>query len=134
MAVSTYPVKLMYDSGSGTPTWTKVCDIKKFPDLGAAPEKIETTTLSDAQKTYIAGIQDTKQLEFPANYTKTDYATINGLTGSKKFQVWFGETGTDGKYQFEGTIMAYINGAGVSEAVEMTVVVTPSTAITPATV
>jgi len=134
MAISTYPVQLMYNSGTTTPTWTKVVDIKKFPDLGGPPDKIEATTLSDAAKVYIAGIQDTKQLEFPANYTKTDYTTITGLTGTKDFQVWFGATGTDGKYQFSGTIMTYINGAGVSDIVEMTVVVTPSTVITPVTV
>ena len=51
MAISTYPVALKYDkSATETPDWADVCDIKDFPDLGGAPEMLETTTLSDASK------------------------------------------------------------------------------------
>ena len=50
MAISTYKVFLMKASGG---TYTKLIDIKDFPDLGGAPEMLETTTLSDKMQTYI---------------------------------------------------------------------------------
>ena len=128
--ISTYKVELYYDSGNGTPSWVKLVSIKDFPDLGGAPESLETTTLSDAARTYIPGIQSTEQLTFTCNYIKNDYDTINALTGEQDFQLWFGSSGADGKYEFSGQVLAYINGGGVNEVVNMTVVITPSTAIT----
>lgn len=126
MAISTYPVQLMYGD-----TPAKLVDIKDFPDLGGAPNSIDVTTMSDSQKVYIPGIQDTKQLEFTANYDKADYTTINGLTGEQKFQIWFGTDGADGKFGFSGEITAYVVGAGVDSAVDMKIVITPSTIISP---
>ena len=40
MAISTYKVFLMK---KGTSTYEKLVDIKDFPDLGGAPEMLETT-------------------------------------------------------------------------------------------
>jgi len=131
MAISTYPISLKYDaSATETPTWTDVCDIKDFPDLGGAPEMLETTTLSDAARTYIAGIKDQQALEFTANYDETDMDAIALLTGTKKFQIWFGTSGASGKFAFSGTITAYVVGAGVNEVVDMKIVIVPSTPIT----
>jgi len=130
MAISTYPVSLKYDSTpEATATWTALSDIKDFPDLGSAPETLETTTLSNSSKTYIAGITDQGQLEFTANYDETVFDAIALLTTAQDFQVWFGELGASGKFAFTGTVMAYLTGAGVNEVVEMKIVITPSTAI-----
>ena len=57
-------------------TYTKLVDIKEFPDLGGDPEMLETTTLSDKMQTYIAGIQSMDGLSFTANYTLTDYKAL----------------------------------------------------------
>lgn len=35
MAISSYKAFLMKGTGTGTLTWTKLVDIKDFPDLGA---------------------------------------------------------------------------------------------------
>ena len=123
MAISTYPVTL---KASGT----KLCDIKDFPDLGGAPEMLETTTLSDAAKTYIAGIQDQQALEFTANYSATDYAAVNALTTTTPFTLEFGAAAAGGTFAFSGTASAYIVGAGVNEVVDMKIVIVPSTPIT----
>ena len=56
MAISTYKVFLMKKADTGE-QWSKLIDIKEFPDLGGEPEMLETTTLSDNMQTYIAGIQ-----------------------------------------------------------------------------
>ena len=64
MAISTYKVFLMKKTSE---TWSKLIDIKDFPDLGGSPELLETTTLSDKMQTYIPGIQSLDALEFTAN-------------------------------------------------------------------
>ena len=131
MAISTYPISLKYDkSATEIPSWDDVCDIKDFPDLGGAPDLLETTTLSDSAKTYIAGIKDQQAIEFTANYDETDFDAIAALTGTKKFQLWFGTNGASGQFAFSGTISAYVVGAGVNEVVDMKVVIVPSTPIT----
>ena len=57
-------------------TYTKLVDIKEFPDLGGDPEMLETTTLSDKMQTFISGIQSMDGLSFTANYTLADYKTL----------------------------------------------------------
>ena len=139
MAISTYKVFLMYKA-TAQAEYTKLIDIKEFPDLGAAPEAIETTTLSDPMRTYIPGIQDTEDLEFTANYDKTDFNTLKGLAGVEHdFAVWFGgtesggvatPTGSEGKFTFSGQLSVYAVGGGVNEVVDMNITITPSTVIT----
>lgn len=121
-------------------TYQKLVDIKSFPDLGGAPEMLETTTLSDNMQTYIAGIQSLDALEFEANYTKTDYTTLKALEGkSEEYAVWFGGTesggtltpsGDDGKFTFTGQLSVYAAGGGVNEVVNMNISIAPSTPIT----
>ena len=139
MAISTYKVFLMKKASTGD-TYEKVIDIKDFPDLGGAPEMLETTTLSDKMQTYIPGIQSLDALEFTANYTKADYTTLKALEGKEEsYAVWFGgtesggvltPTGSDGKFEFQGQLSAFPVGGGVNEVVDMTVTIAPSTPIT----
>lgn len=123
MAISTYPVTLKAGG-------TKLCDIKDFPDLGGAPDMIETTTLSDAAKTYIAGIQDQQALEFTANYSAVDYAAVNAKSTTTAFTLEFGVGGASGIFAWSGTASAYVVGAGANNAVDMKIVIVPSTPIT----
>lgn len=137
MAISTYKVFLMKKSGA---TYSKLVDIKDFPDLGGAPEMLETTTLSDKMQTYIPGIQSNDALEFTANYTQADFATLKALEGSSaSYAVWFGGTesggvatpdGSNGKFEFDGELSVHVVGGGVNEVVDMTITIAPSTPIT----
>ena len=137
MAISTYKVFLMQKSEA---TWTKLIDIKDFPDLGGEPEMLETTTLSDNMQTYIPGIQSLDALSFTANYTKTDYTTLKALENTtKEYAVWFGgtgegetltPTGSDGKFKFSGQLTVFPMGGGVNEVVSMQINIAPSTPIT----
>lgn len=138
MAISTYKIFLM--SSTDGSTYTKLIDIKSFPDLGGAPEMLETTTLSDAMQTYIPGIQSLDALEFEANYTKEDFAKLKALEGKEQqYAVWFGgtgegetliPTGSDGKFKFKGQLSVYPVGSGVNEVVNMNINIAPSTPIT----
>lgn len=138
MAISTYKIFLMTSTDGSA--YTKLIDIKSFPDLGGAPEMLETTTLSDAMQTYIPGIQSLDALEFEANYTKEDFAKLKALEGKEQqYAVWFGgtgegetltPTGSDGKFKFKGQLSVYPVGSGVNEVVNMNINIAPSTPIT----
>lgn len=138
MAISTYKIFLM--SSTDGSAYTKLIDIKSFPDLGGAPEMLETTTLSDAMQTYIPGIQSLDALEFEANYTKADFTKLKALEGKEQqYAVWFGgtgegetltPTGSDGKFKFKGYLSVYPVGSGVNEVVNMNINIAPSTPIT----
>ena len=137
MAISTYKIFLMKKTES---TWSKLIDIKEFPDLGGAPEMLETTTLSDNMQTYIPGIQSLDALEFTTNYTLNEYKKLKALEGiDNEYAVWFGgtesgdvvtPTGSDGKFKFNGQLSVFPVGGGVNEVVGMTITIAPSTPIT----
>ena len=129
MAISTHGISLMYKASGDT--FEKLIDIKDFPDLGGAPEMLETTTLSDNMQTYIPGIQSLDALEFTANYTLADFQKIKAMEGTETdFAVWFGAEGVNGKFEFKGQISAFPTGGGVNEVVGMTISIAPSTPIT----
>ncbi len=127
MATSTYLTQLMVGTTVGNvTTYAKLLDIKDFPDMGGAPEALETTTLSDAVQKYIAGIKSSGVKEFTTNYDKTLFTTIVGMAGIKKYAVWFGTLGVDGKFTFDGDIFVYGLGAGINGVREMKVGIIPS--------
>ena len=139
-ATSTYKTFLMKGSTSGSSTtWEKLVDIKSYPDLGGAPELLETTTLSDKMRTNILGIQGNDSMEFTCNYDKTDYTSIAALEGTEQeLAVWFGgtesngevtPTGSEGKFSFKGYVSVHANGGEVNAVREMTVTVAASTPI-----
>ena len=129
----------MHKASSGS-TYTKLIDIKEFPDLGGEPDMLETTTLSDNMQTYIAGIQSMDGLSFSANYDMTEYQKLKALEGKKEsYAVWFGGTessgtvtpdGSNGKFSFDGELSVYPVGGGVNEVVGMNITIAPSTPIT----
>ena len=138
MAISSYKTFLMVKKSEA---WEKLIDIKNFPDLGGAPEMLETTTLSDGMQTYIPGIQSLDGLEFTANYDKTEFDKLKEMEGTEhEFSVWFGgtvsggkvtPTGDNGKFDFGGQLSVFPVGGDVNAVVEMTISIAPSTPITP---
>lgn len=144
MAISTYKTYLCCSETSDG-TFAVLTDIKDFPDLGGDPEMLETTTLSNGAQTFINGIQTMDALSFTANFDKTIYDSIKGTDGLddgtvKYFKLYFkGKTATAGGtttvtsydcvFAWSGMITAYVNGGGVDEVIEMTIVISPSTEI-----
>ena len=140
MAISTYKTFLMSGSGTGTLTYSKLVDIKDFPDLGGAPEMLDATTLSNGSRVYVPGIQETDALTFTANYDSTDYDTLKALDDGSihNFAVWFGATvangvatptGSEGKFAFDGYLSVFVAGGGVNEVADMTITIAPTTEI-----
>ena len=136
MAVSTYKSFLMVKNAT---TYEKLVDIKSYPDLGGAPELLDATSLSDPMTVNIMGIQSLDALEFECNYTLEDYTKLKDMAGEdKEFSIWLGgtetggvvtPTGVDGKFNFKGQLDVYVNGGGVNEVRNMTVVIAATTAI-----
>ena len=139
MAISTYKVFLMHKAADAS-EYTKLIDIKDFPDLGGTPEMLETTSLSDSMQTYIPGVQSLDGLEFSANYTKEDFTRLKAMEEKEiQFAVWFGgtgegasltPTGADGKFEFKGKMSVFPSGGGVNEVIGLTISIAPSTPIT----
>jgi len=140
MAISTFKTFLMkgVESGSGI-NYTKLVDIKDFPDLGGVPETLDTTTMSDPARTFILGIQETESMTFTANYTLEAYRAIKELEYTiQHFAVWLGATvvnevatptGVDGKFEFDGYVTVTKTGGGVNEVQDMTITIAPTTVI-----
>ena len=140
MAISTYQVFLMV---KGVSDYSKLVDIKSFPDLGGSPETLDTTTLSDNMTTSIPGIQSLEALSFDANYEKSEYSKLKeqestdlNAEGGTDYAVWFGADsdgnpdGHNGKFSFKGKMSVNPTGGGVNEVVGMNITIAPSTPIT----
>lgn len=134
MAISSYNTKLMKGTGSGSSvTWAQLLPVKTTPQIGGAPEQLETTTLDDNMQTFINGIQSMESMEFTANYDSDEYDKLKALEGkTNPYAIWFGNDGdgSAGKYKFEGQLSVYINETEVNGVVEMTISITPGTVIT----
>lgn len=130
MAISTSGVYLKYKEKNAAGEYQSLVDIKAFPDMGAAPQTIETTTLSDAAQTFIMGVKTTVPMEFTANYDPDDYDKLIALSGEKNFALYFGETGENGIFEWTGELTVWVVGAGTNAAVDMKISIVPNSAIT----
>lgn len=135
MAISTYQSYFMQGTGTGTSTltWAKLFDFKTDPDLGAAPEQLETTTQSDPAHTYIPGLEANEQKNYTLNYDSALFDTIKALKGQElDVAEWFGADasgspdGHNGKFVGKGYLDVYVNGGDANTVRNMTVVLTMS--------
>ena len=133
MAISTYQSYFMKGTGTGTLTWAKLFDFKTDPDLGAAPEQLETTTQSDPAHTYIPGLEANEQKNYTLNYDSALYDTIKALKGQElDVAELFGADasgtpdGHNGKFVGKGYLDVYANGGDANTVRNMTVVLTMS--------
>lgn len=131
-AYSTINTVLKYGTGTTNPTLAKLCAIKSYPDLGAAPDTIETTDLEDTSQTFVKGVQSQDNMEFTANYTPEAYAAVLATVSDTEgtYQLEMGESGAQGKFTWTGTHSVHISGGDVNAVREMVITVIPSSAIT----
>lgn len=126
MAKCTNKTFIMHKGANGS-SFEKLIDITEYPDLGGTKEKIDVTTLSDTKKRTINGIEDVNDLEFKAWYEKTDYEKLLAIqeAGSlDTYQIWFGEDGQDGIWEWQGKMAVYPNTGSSNAAREMTFSIT----------
>lgn len=138
MAVNTIDTYLMQGTGSGTLSYSKIVDIKDYPDIIGEKELLEVTTLSDKSRKYIQGLQNGDRLDFTCNYVYTDYNTVKALDDGtlKHIRIAFGynatgsKYGTDGYFDFDAYVSVRPLGKGVNEVREMQVSLIVSSDIT----
>lgn len=126
MAITTYGITLKW--GTDPESLTKKVDIKDFPDLGGAPELLETTHFLNPAQTFVLGIQSMDAMEFTANYTKSDYEAVLADANKKLYYALeFGIDGSEGVFEWQGEHTVWVTGAGVNAVVEMKIGIAPST-------
>lgn len=126
MAITTYGITLKW--GTNPESLTKKVDIKDFPDLGGAPELLETTHFLNPAQTFVLGIQSMGAMEFTANYTKSDYEAVLADANKKLYYALeFGIDGSEGVFEWQGEHTVWVTGAGVNAVVEMKIGIAPST-------
>ena len=131
MAKAYSTINTVLKFGTEASSLTQLCKIKSYPDLGGAPDTIETTDLEDTAQTFVPGVQSVDQMEFTANFTPSAYTALKTNEGTDGyFELDFGQNGSEGKFTWQGSYSAYVNGGDVNAVRECTIVVTPSTAIT----
>lgn len=134
MAISTYQSYFMAKTATSTTNpWEKLFDFKTDPDLGAAPEQLETTTQSDPAHTYIPGLEANEQKQYTLNYDSELFDKIKLMKGViYEVSEWFGADvsgtpdGHNGKFTGKGYLDIYVNGGDTNTVRNMTVVLTMS--------
>lgn len=126
-AISTIGTVLKF--GTAASSLSELCKIKTFPQLGGEREQIEITDLTDDVQCFIPGVMSVESMTFTANFLVSTFTTLktNALTDGY-FELDFGATG--GKATWQGQYDVYVNEGEVNGAVEMTIVVYPSTKVT----
>ena len=126
MAITTQGVLLTISNGSTI----KNVDIKSFPDLGAAPNMIECTTLSDSVQKFVEGVTPMAAIEFTANYDSTLFGELKGMENQQNtYSVTFGNNGANGSFEWTGSHTAIVAGGGVNAVLDMRLSVLPDSEI-----
>ncbi len=126
MAVISKGIKLSYKA-SGEQTFTELTNLQEIPELGGDAEAIEVTVLSDAAHMYTDGILNYgDSLAFVFLYDKTQFTTLQGLSGTVQWQVELPDTTT---CTFSGTASVKLAGVGVNAALTYTLSVKPNSAM-----
>ncbi|AAX13231.1 phage tail tube protein [Lactococcus cremoris] len=114
---------LSYKDSSGSKT---IAAVKSIPAMGADPEKVDVTHLGSDKKAYIAGIQDSDNLEFAIIYQGDNFKDIDTLVKAGKAVEWT-VTYSDGmKVDFTGQPSYKFDGVEVNQALGFNLVVVVS--------
>lgn len=103
-------------------TYTDLPGLKSLAELGAEPEMVDNTCLTDTMMQYEQGIGDPGTLEYTfklVNKKDSAYRILRTLEKTKAYP--FEEELVDGtKYQFDAQPSIRVGGGGVNEALEFT--------------
>lgn len=128
MAVISKGIKLSYKTTGET--YTDLTNLQEIPELGGESEAIEITTLADVAHMYTDGIKNYgDSLAFKFLYDKTQFNTLNGLSGvvSWKVELPDGESGAlSTACTFTGTCSVKLDGVGVNSALTYSLNIKPN--------
>lgn len=106
---------LKFSATSGG-TYTELAGLKEVPDVGAEPEMVDNTALSDAIVHNEVGIGDPGDMEYTFRYSKENYAACHALEGTKQYFDHILKDGTS--FKFEAIPTTRISGGGVNDPQE----------------
>lgn len=120
--------KLAHKSGASASTYTNLANCISWPDFGGSKDTIEITTLDSSAHEYMGGLDNYgDDLAFEFLHDKTQFTTLNGLSGTIYWQASF----PDGsKATFTGECYVTMNGKTYNEGMTYTLHVMPNSAIT----
>ena len=113
--------------------YVKVADITDFPEMISDSEDIESTTMSDTQRTYEQGLQGTPTDSFSAQFSREKYEALqdlidrNGRNAKYRFCLLI----SDSKSVFDwvGSINVGLGGGAINEIVSMPINITFATPV-----
>lgn len=117
--------KLSMKSGAET-AFTELTGLQAVPEVGGDPEQVDITTLADATKKYISGIQDMDSLEFTFLYDKTSFTKLKTIQTSGKEASFELEYPDGAVCSFKGGVTVKMGAGEVNGAYQFTLSVTVS--------
>lgn len=121
MGVLSKGITLSYKTGEGE--FVALTNLQEIPELGGEAEAIEITTLADPAHMYMDGILNYgDSLAFKFLYEKTQFTTLNGLTGSNEWKV---ELPDGASCSFSGSSSVKLDGVGVNAALTYALAIKP---------
>ena len=122
MAVISKGIKLSYKADGSS--FIELTNLQEIPELGGDAESIEVTTLGDAAHMYTDGILNYGDtLSFKFLYDKTQFTTLNGLSGSIEWKVDLPDSTS---CTFSGSCSIKLDGVGVNAALTYTLNIKPN--------
>lgn len=102
-----------------------VTGLQSTPEISESKEKLETTTLANANKTYIDGLKDFgDSLSFTCLYLKEEFMQVRGLADGEGKEVVL--TYPDGMtVEFTGSVSTVLSGAEVNSVLTYSIEITP---------
>lgn len=114
---------------------TELENLLEVPELGAKVDKVETTTLADGAKRYIAGIKDYGDLEFKFLYDNSEvtsnFRVLKALETAETIEPFIIEFPDGTKFGFSASVVCKVDSAKVGDALKFSASLTLSTDITP---
>lgn len=113
-------------AGGAAGEYTTIGEVTSIPDIGAEPERVDVTTLADATRKYIKGLQDQDNLTFAAVYRKTIFNTLKAAEKTDTVYDWKISYPDGTSFTFTGSFAVIFSGAEINGALAFSIVVVVS--------
>ena len=125
-------VQLLYGDTADSIT-NVVADLKSFPDMIGAPDKIETTTMGDTQRTYQPGLSDPGDMQFIFAFSGmgsgTNWAALSAIESADTAKHWKLRFPDGSAFTWQGKVRLSMPGKGIAEALEFAANISASSEI-----
>ena len=131
--------KLGYATSSGS-AYTDLAGLKEVPDMGAEPELVDNTALSDSIIHNELGIGDAGDMEYTFRFVNTSGSAYRNLKAREGVLTWFKHELNDPltgagthhgtQYTFSGYPSVRISGGGVNDPQEFVLTIALQSDIT----